>query len=243
MVTCNGYRNPALLAKIASTVDVASHGRLLCGFGAGWYEHEWLAYGFGYPETRERMGMFREAVEIIHKMWTEDEPVFHGKYYSIDKPINEPKGVQTPHIPLWIGGGGEQVTLKLVAQFGDACNIGGSPENIRHKLEVLQRHCDKVGRDSSEIVKSSTLMIQFVEDGTDPEKATERARRATGLTYEEYAQATVIGTPTKVIDRISQMVDAGVDYVIAYFPLVAYDHEPMQRFVEEVMPAFASTNR
>jgi F420-dependent oxidoreductase-like protein len=241
MVTCNGYRHPALLAKIASTVDVASHGRLLCGLGAGWHEEEWNAYGFGggFPETRERMGMFREAVEIIYKMWTEDAPVFQGKYYRIDKPVNEPKGAQMPHIPLWIGGGGEQVTLKLVAQYGDACNVGGSAENIRHKLDVLQRHCDKVGRNSSEIVKSSNLIIQFVDDGADREKETERARKATGQTYEEYSRNTLLGTPAMVVERIGQMVDAGVEYVIVNFPLVAYDHEPMQRFVEEVMPAFA----
>src|SRR2546429_3142819 len=105
MVGCNGYRNPALYAKLASTVDVASHGRLNAGLGAGWYEHEWRAYGFGFPELKERMGMFKEACEIIHRMWTEDDPVFKGKYYTIDRPINEPKGVQKPHPPLWIGGG------------------------------------------------------------------------------------------------------------------------------------------
>src|SRR6266576_6630327 len=85
MVTCNGYRNPALLAKMASTVDVLSHGRLVCGLGAGWYEHEWRAYGYGFPDVPQRMGMFREACEIIHRMWTEAYPVFQGKYYTIDK--------------------------------------------------------------------------------------------------------------------------------------------------------------
>src|SRR5919112_6548270 len=130
MVTCNGYRNPALFAKIASTIDVASHGRLNAGIGAGWYEHEWRAYGYGFPETPERMGMFREAVEIIHKMWTEDYPSFEGRHYTIDGPINEPKGVQKPHPPLWIGGGGEQVTLKLVAQYGDACNVGAGDHEV-----------------------------------------------------------------------------------------------------------------
>lgn len=239
MVTCNGYRNPALLAKIASTVDVTSHGRLYCGFGAGWYEHEWRAYGYGFPETRERMGMFREAVEIIHRMWTEDAPEFRGKYYTIDKPINEPKGVQRPHIPLWIGGSGEQVTLKLVARFGDACNIGGSPDNVRHKLAVLKGHCDAVGRDYAEIVKSSNLTTHFITQGVDPERATERARNATGQTYEEYARTVLVGTPAAVIERIGQLVDAGIEYVIVNFPRVAYDHEPMHRFVSDVMPQFA----
>ena len=238
MVTCNGYRHPALLAKIASTVDVASHGRLYCGLGAGWYEHEWKAYGFGFPDTRERMGMFRDAVKIVHKMWTEDKPTFNGKHYTIDQPINEPKGVQKPHIPLWIGGSGEQVTLKLVAQFGDACNIGGEPDNIRHKLEVLQRHCDSVGRDYNEIVKSSNLMVHFIEKGDDPVKATERARKSSGQSYEEFARTTLVATPDEVTERIEAMVDVGVDYVIVNFPLIAYDHEPMHRFETEVMSKF-----
>src|SRR5256886_4990975 len=111
MVGCNGYRNPALYAKIASTVDVASHGRLNAGIGAGWYEHEWRAYGYGFPELKERMGMFKEACEIIHRMWTEDDPTFKGRYYTIDRPINEPKGVQKPHPPLWIGGSARRAAI------------------------------------------------------------------------------------------------------------------------------------
>src|SRR2546423_14832797 len=106
MVGCNGYRNPALYAKIASTVDVASHGRLNAGIGAGWYENEWRAYGYGFPELKVRMAMFKEACEVIHRMWKEDYPSFKGQYYTIDRPINEPKGVQKPHPPLWIGGSG-----------------------------------------------------------------------------------------------------------------------------------------
>jgi F420-dependent oxidoreductase-like protein len=118
MVTCNGYRNPALLAKMASTVDVLSHGRLDFGIGAGWYEHEYRAYGYDFPDAPTRLRYLREAVQIIRKMWSDDETVFEGKYYQVRGAINQPKGVQKPHIPLLIGGGGEQVTLKLVAQGG-----------------------------------------------------------------------------------------------------------------------------
>ena len=110
-VTCNGYRNPALLAKMASTVDVLSHGRLNFGIGAGWYEHEYRAYGYDYPEAPERLRHLREAVQVILAMWTQQEAVFEGKYYQVRGAINQPKGVQKPHIPLLIGGGGEQVTL------------------------------------------------------------------------------------------------------------------------------------
>src|SRR5579859_5391643 len=146
MVTCNGYRNPALLAKIASTVDVASHGRLYLGIGAGWYEHEYRAYGYDYPDAPERLRYLREAVQIILAMWTEDEAVFEGKYYQVHGAINQPKGVQKPHIPLLIGGGGERVTLKLVAQYGDACNIGGDLATIERKFAVLKQHCESIGR-------------------------------------------------------------------------------------------------
>jgi len=138
MCTAMSYRNPVYLAKVAATADIISGGRIQMGIGGGWYEHEWRAYGYGFPELRERMGMFKEACEIIHRMWTEDYPTFKGKYYSIDRPINEPKGVQKPHPPLWIGGSGERVTLKLLAQFGDACNIEPNPDVARHKLEVLR---------------------------------------------------------------------------------------------------------
>src|SRR5215210_5533442 len=169
MVTCNGYRNPALLAKISSTVDVMSNGRLICGLGAGWYEHEWRAYGYGFPEVPERMGQFREACEIIHRMWSEEAVTFTGKYYSIDKPINLPHGARKPHPAFWLGGGGEKVTLKLVAKWADGCNIGGgNPDVIRQKLDVLRGHCEALGRDINQITISTGMDIHLLADGEDP---------------------------------------------------------------------------
>jgi F420-dependent oxidoreductase-like protein len=235
MVGCNGYRNPALYAKIASTVDVASHGRLNAGIGAGWYEHEWRAYGYGFPELRERMGMFKEACEIVHKMWTEDYPTFQGKYYTIDRPINEPKGVQKPHIPLWIGGSGERVTLKLVAQFGDACNIGGDPQTIRHKLGVLREHCDTAGRNYDDIIKSSEANVLVIGKGDDVDKATARARKD-----ESFREGTLVADADQVVAHLESMIEAGIEYVIIYMPSIAYDQEPMQRFESEVIPRLAA---
>jgi len=230
MVTCNGYRNPALLAKMASTVDVLSHGRLYCGLGAGWYEHEWRAYGFGFPETRARMRMFREACEIITKMWTEDYPEFHGEHYSIDKPINEPRGARKPHPSFWIGGSGEQVTLKLVARFADACNVGGGdPDAVERKLAVLRRHCDEVGRDYDSIIKSTSIEdIVLVRRGETPEAAMERAHSATGVGF--------VGTPEALVERLRALAERGIDYVIVSFPRLAYDLEPLNRFADEVAP-------
>jgi F420-dependent oxidoreductase-like protein len=240
MVGCNGYRNPALLAKIASTIDVASHGRLNAGIGAGWYEQEWRAYGYGFPETPERMRMFREAVEIIHKMWTEDYPTFAGRHYTIDGPINEPKGVQKPHPPLWIGGGGEQVTLKLVAQYGDASNFGGGDlAVIRHKLEVLERHCDALGRNSDEIIKSTQIYLLLLDSESDRQRATTATREALNLTAEEFSQRFWVGTSEEVAERLRLVVEAGIDYVILYMPRLAYDRGPLDQFTKDVIPQFA----
>src|SRR5260370_35061507 len=142
MVTCNNYRHPALLAKMASTVDVLSHGRLNFGIGAGWYEHEYRAYGYAYPDAPERLRQLREAVQVIRAMWTQEEATFEGKYYQVRGAINQPKGVQQPHIPLLIGGDGEKVTLKLVAQYADACNVGDDPASVTPKLAVLNHHSE-----------------------------------------------------------------------------------------------------
>jgi F420-dependent oxidoreductase-like protein len=232
MVTCNGYRNPALLAKMASTVDVLSHGRLYCGLGAGWYEHEWRAYGYGFPETRERMRAFREAVQIISKMWTENHPTLSGEYYTIDGPINEPKGARKPHPSFWIGGSGEQVTLKLVAQYADACNIGGDAETVRHKLAVLRQHCEHAGRSYDEITRSTSIEdAVLLKPGENANDAVARAGSANGNDF--------VGTSEQMVEHIQTLVDAGANYVIVSFPRVAYDHEPLHRFAEEVAPHFA----
>ena len=237
MVGCNGYRNPALYAKIASTVDVASHGRLNAGIGAGWYEHEWRAYGYGFPETPERMGMFREAVQIIHKMWTEDTPSFSGKRYSIDGPINEPKSaVPGQKVQMWIGGGGEKVTLKLVAQYADACNVGRDPEVCRHKLAVLRKHCEDLGRNYDEIIKSAEADVFLVRDGEDPADATAQVRG--DRSFEEYSSGTVVGTVEEIRAHIAALQDAGIDYVIVYMPNLAHDREPIGRFARDVISSF-----
>jgi F420-dependent oxidoreductase-like protein len=237
MVTCNGYRNPAHLAKIASTVDVMSNGRLLCGIGAGWYEHEWKAYGYSFPEVPVRMRMFKESCEIIHRMFTEDEPVFDGEFYSIDKPINEPKGVSKPHPPIWIGGGGEKVTLKLVAKWGDACNVGGGDIDVmKHKFEVLKGHCENEGRDYDEITRSTSVNVHLIDDGENPEQATKEARGETS--YDQYSNEFIVGTAEEITERLQPMVDTGVEYFITYLPRVAHEPEIVERYAEQVVSNF-----
>jgi F420-dependent oxidoreductase-like protein len=237
MVGCNGYRNPSLYAKISSTVDVASNGRLYAGIGAGWYEAEWKAYGYPWVETPQRMGMFREAVQVITKMWTEDYPQFHGKYYTIDKPINEPKGIRKPHPMFWIGGSGEKVTLKLVAQYGDACNVMGDVETVGRKLEILKGHCATVGRNYDELVKSTQIRVHLIQEGDDPEKASEQVRQ--GIPFDEYASGFLIGTPKDVAEKVEQMAEVGVDYVIMYVTRVAYEPALVDLLDSEVVRKFA----
>ncbi len=238
MVGCNDYRNPALYAKIASTVDVASHGRLNAGIGAGWYEHEWRAYGYGFPETPERMGMFREAVQIIHQMWTEDRPVFQGKRYAIDGPINEPKSaIPGQKVSMWIGGGGEKVTLKLVAQYGDACNVGRDAETCRHKLEVLKGHCEAVGRNYDELIKSTTINVHLIQDGDDPERATAEARG--DRSFGDYAKEFIVGGTDDVKAKVQSLHEAGITYTLMYVARAAHEPEAVRQIAREVLPAFA----
>ncbi len=237
MATCNGYRNPALLAKMGSTIDVMSHGRFILGLGAGWYQHEYVAYGYGYPETKERMARFREACAIVHDMWTQDTPEFKGKYYEINKPINEPKGVQKPHPPLWIAGGGEQVTLKLVAQWGDGCNLGGTdPDAVRHKLDVLRGHCDTLGRDFNTITRSYSANIHILENAANGEAETAQARG--DISYADYARTRFVGTAEQIAERLRTYTDLGMNYFIIYLPRVAYDQTQLQRLASEVVPLF-----
>src|SRR5205809_2876493 len=154
IVSSNSYRTPALVAKIASTLDVLSHGRLNFGIGAGWNEQEYRAYGYAFPDAPERLRQLREALQVIHAMWEQEEATFEGQYYQVRGAINQPKGVQKPHITILIGGGGEKVTLKLVAQYGDACNVSGDLKTLEHKFEVLKQHCESVGRDYESIYRT-----------------------------------------------------------------------------------------
>jgi F420-dependent oxidoreductase-like protein len=250
MVTCNGYRQPSLLAKMASTAHVAGHGRLYTGLGAGWYEHEWRAYGYPWPTTRDRMAAFAEAVELVHRLWTENDVVFTGKHYQVDRPVNEPKGVGGSHPPLWIGGAGEQVTLGLVARYADGCNFGrGKPDVIRHKLSVLRGHCDRLGTDYDAITKSTTISAFPIAPGADPETATAKARGR--LSLDQFRALAIAGSPPDTVCMIDssaaiaawieELLDAGTDYVIVYIPGVAYDHTPLHRFADEIISRFCPT--
>jgi F420-dependent oxidoreductase-like protein len=226
-VTCNGYRNPALLAHMASTVDVLSHGRLNFGIGAGWYEHEYRAYGYEYPDTAERLRRLGEAVQVVLAMWTQDDAVFEGRYYQVRGAINQPKGIQLPHIPLLIAGSGEQVTLRLVAQYGDACNIYGDAETVKRKLAVLRAHCAAVGREYERIHRTGGAMCAIA---ATEEQA--QAKMPAGLAGRPTAAGALIGTPDMIRRRLEELEVAGIQEVVLGFPDVL-DLEPLRFFARE----------
>jgi F420-dependent oxidoreductase-like protein len=230
LVSCNGYRNPALLAKMASTVDVLSHGRLTFGIGAGWYEHEYRAYGYAYPEAPERLRQLREAVQVILAMWKEEEAHFEGKYYQVRGAINQPKGVQKPHIPLLIGGSGEKVTLKLVAQYGDACNVVGDLATIAHKFAVLKEHCEAVGRDYNSIHRTTGT---FCVIGETEEQALAKVPAMWKAQISSGGMVGLVGSLDTIGKQIAAYEAAGVQELILGFPDVKTNLDEIRRFARE----------
>jgi F420-dependent oxidoreductase-like protein len=236
MVTCNSYRPPSLLAKMASCVDVMSNGRLILGIGAGWYDHEYHAYGYDYPETPERLRMLRDALQVFKAMWTEEAATFDGRYYQLRGAINEPKPVQKPHPPIWIGGGGEKVTLKLVAQYGDACNLRADLDTVCHKLEVLRGHCESVGRDYDSVLKTLEFYA-IVGDRREVDRVVKDTARRIGRD-EEFVRSEwheQIGDAEWIASTIRDYAAAGIDYFIVALPN-AFETGAISRFAEEVFP-------
>ncbi len=215
-VSCNSYRHPALLAKMASTVDVLSHGRFTLGIGAGWYEPEYRAYGYQYPDGPQRLRQLREAVQVILAMWTQQEATFEGNYYQIRGAINQPKGVQHPHIPLLIGGGGEKVTLKLVAQYGDACNVSGHPATIAHKFAVLKEHCETVGRDYQSIHRTAQTLCLIGD--TDEQAQALVPEWTKAVSPGDVLSYGLIGSPETIRARLAAYEAVGVQELMITFP-------------------------
>jgi len=233
MVTGNGYRNPALQAKMASTLDVLSHGRYTLGVGAGWYEHEYHAYGYPYSDGPERLRQLREAVQVILALWTQEEASFLGDYYQIRGAINQPKGVQQPHIPLLIAGDGEQVTLKLVAEFANACNVLGDYATIEHKFAVLKQHCKTLGRDYQSI-RRTTLTLCVI--GETDEQARTLVPEGAKLGFPgDVLSYGLIGSPETIRERLAAYEAAGVQELVIGFFQGLHNPDVVRRFATECM--------
>jgi alkanesulfonate monooxygenase SsuD/methylene tetrahydromethanopterin reductase-like flavin-dependent oxidoreductase (luciferase family) len=230
IVLSQAYRPPAALAKMAAIAQWLSGGRFILGIGAGWKENEYRAYGYEYPGTRERLNQLEEAVQIIRKMWHEDAPTFHGKYYHIDNATCNPRPDPLP--PLLVGGTGPQRTLKIVAKYADWCNLNNSSlDEGRTSLEVLRQHCQAVGRDYDEIVKSYACDC-FVIGATPAE--VERIQNASFFTRKNVP---IAGTPDEIVARLQPFIDLGVTHFILRF--ADFPHtDGAELFIKEVLPRF-----
>ncbi len=246
MCTANGYRNPAYLAKVAASIDVISGGRLEMGIGAGWYEHEYLGYGYPFRKPSVRIGELGEAVEIMRAMWSEDEVHYDGKHYRLQGAICSPKPLQVPHIPLWVAGGGEQLTLRVAAEHASYTNFANSPEEFAHKSEILRGHCDEVGRDFGEIVRTTNLNTVCAATETEVEERLDwiEAHYARFVPAERAARirsdfAEMAGTPEQLAEKLKPWEAVGMTYAIHYFADAAHDRTGFELFAREVIPALA----
>jgi len=254
MCTCMSYREPTYLAKVAATVDAISEGRVEMGIGAGWYEHEWRAYGYGFPRAGERIKRLEEGVEIFRQMWTTGSATLDGEHYQVDGARCRPQplqgttvpGSKSNGIPMWIAGGGEKKTLRIAAQYADYTNFDGSPEGFAHKSEILEGHCRDLGRDFGEIVRSANYNVvigrderevqnrldwireQYLRAGLTPEKADDQVKAA--------ASGPAVGTPEQIVETFRKLRAQGMTYAITYFAEAAYDTSGIALFESEVLP-------
>lgn len=247
MCTAMSYRNPAYLAKVAATTDVISGGRVHMGIGGGWYEHEWRAYGYGFPSAGVRLARLDEGVQIMRDAWRDGRVTFDGKHYQVNDAIVAPKPLH--QIPLWIAGGGEKVTLRIAAKYAQYTNYSADPDEFAHKSEILAGHCRDVGTDYGSIVRSANVNAILGESDADFDQRARRVRdRLAGICGDAAADAmmamndnpgSATGTPDRVIERLTRLRDLGCEYVICYFPEAAYDRSGIELFEQQVIPAFS----
>jgi alkanesulfonate monooxygenase SsuD/methylene tetrahydromethanopterin reductase-like flavin-dependent oxidoreductase (luciferase family) len=232
IVACQSYRNPALLAKMAATLQTFSGGRFIMGIGAGWKQDEYLAYGYDFPEKAStRLYQLEEAVQIIRAMWREPKANFQGKYYHVEDAVCEPKPNPLP--PLMVGGGGKKITLRIAAQYADWWNFpGGSAEHYQELLDALRGHCENVGRDYDEIVKT------WGSDSVVVAPTTEVAQEIYSASPFSGGGPGIVGTPDEVAAKLQPFVDMGVQHIILRF-LDFPETTGAELFAKEVAPRFS----
>ena len=246
MCTAMSYRNPVYLAKVAATVDVISGGRVQMGIGGGWYEHEWRAYGYGFPSAGVRLARLDEGVQIMRDAWRDGKVSFEGKHYQADGAIVAPRPLQENGIPLWIAGGGEQKTLRIAAKYAQYTNYAPEPEAFARKSEILAHHCRDLGTDFDSIVRSANFTAVIGDSDADVKERLDRIRsRFVAFVGEKGADAMIaatateaaVGTPEQVTEKLRQMRELGCEYAICYFPEAAYDRSGIELFEQQVIPA------
>jgi alkanesulfonate monooxygenase SsuD/methylene tetrahydromethanopterin reductase-like flavin-dependent oxidoreductase (luciferase family) len=230
------YRNPAIAAKTTTTLDIISGGRAWHGLGAGWFEEEHRAYGYEYPPLKVRFEMLEEALQIARAMFTQGQSSFKGEHFQIDGAFNNPQPIRGD-IPILIGGSGERKTLRLVAKYGDGCNLFGGPDQIKHLLGVLEQHCSDVGRDSSQIAKTALGRV-LIGATHEAAQAKVEVMRARGVSDESLATM-ITGDPDTVGERVQAMKDNGLEGYGLSMP-DSYDLEAVDLVGRTLAPIFAS---
>jgi F420-dependent oxidoreductase-like protein len=233
MVGCSPYRNPGLLAKITSNLDVISGGRLIWGIGAGWYENEFDGYGYEFPSAADRIRVLRETVEIVTAMWSEPDVSYEGRHFTLRGAQCDPKPLQSPRPQVLIGGGGEQLTLRVVARLADASNFGGKPDEFTHKCDVLRGHCSEVGRDYDEIQKTWSPEVFIRED--EQEVLEGGSRSFWGEPFDSWSAGNLVGTPEQVAEKVLAYVGLGCT---GFYPWCSDypETESMRLLAEQVIP-------
>lgn len=237
MVLCNSFRPPALLAKMASTLDVISGGRLEFAIGAGWHEPEYRAYGYEFPGTVTRIEQLAEAVRIIRAMWTEEQATYKGQHFTVNEAYCNPKPAQTPHPPIMIGGVGERHLLRVVAELADEWNCPANHAlDFDHKLDVLTKHCEEVGRDVNDIGLSQQTVCVLAKDRTELEEKLQKAQKRYGFfgNVEEFG---IVGTPDQCIKKIEEDEKKGIRKYTIFFSDIM-NQDTLKFFAKEVMSAF-----
>jgi len=246
MCTCNSYRQPSYLAKAAASIDVISGGRLEMGIGAGWYQAEYEGYGYEFAKASVRIGQLDEGIQIMKRMWTEDVVDFKGRHYTLEGAICRPKPLQQPHIPLWVAGGGEQLTLRTAARYAQYTNFGEDLGQFEHKSAILEEHCEREGTSYDSIVRSSNFNIICAGTETEvEEKLAWLKEKYLRFVPEARAQAQVetfrhlSGTPEQIVEKLGAWAKAGMTYAIVYFPDPAFDLDGLRLFASDVIPALS----
>ena len=222
MCTCNSYRNPAYLAKIAANIDVMSNGRLEFAIGAGWYDQEYKAYGYDYPSNGTRLKMLEESLQIYIEMMTKDKANYNGKYYNIFEAINEPKPIQKPYPPLWVCGGGEKVTLKLLAKYGKYGNWDVDLDTFKSKSKILQEHCHTENRDFNSVIRTLHTNVIIGENENDLTLKISKVSEDTNIPESYYLNRPLVGIKDKVFENLEKYSELGCGYLTAYIPDIVW---------------------
>jgi alkanesulfonate monooxygenase SsuD/methylene tetrahydromethanopterin reductase-like flavin-dependent oxidoreductase (luciferase family) len=211
LVLCNAFRHPPLVAKMVATLDVISDGRVELGIGSGWLEDEFTRYGLPFDTPMIRSQQLAEALDLIAKLWKDNSVNYEGKYYHVSNAICEPKPIQKPRPPFLIGGGGEQLTLRVVAQYGDICNFGGSLELYRHKLAVLKKHCARSKRNLADIEKSWAGDV-IVASTMNQALRKAHTIKPQSMSLADYISSNIVGSPDDCLEKMENYLELGVTY-------------------------------